>query len=178
MDDPELEKSLCEAKRLCLEMASADKPARWLTLLGKSGTGKTMLAKKIKAFFAKHLDYLQDERNERGEMWTRRGGFKQWVDIVGAMLTGDYTGFPQLKRDWFVAIDDIGVENPNIRALALSKLYEVLNARLGLWTVITANLSYEDIGNNLDQRIASRLIRDGSVLVNVDTVDYNERALA
>lgn len=175
LGDPELEKALREAKQFCREMASGDKPARWLTLLGQSGTGKTMLAKRISRFFGKYLDALPDERNMKGEAWTRRGGFKQWVDIVQDMVAGDYSGIRDLRDDWFLVLDDIGAEYKGVRELAIAKLYEILNARLGLWTVVTANISFEAISDKLDQRIASRLLRNHSALVVVAAPDFNER---
>jgi DNA replication protein DnaC len=178
LDDPELEKALKQARLFCRDMASGNKPARWITLLGRSGVGKTMLAKRIARFFARYLDFLPDERNRDGEVWTRRGGFKQWVDVVQDMIGGDYTGIPDLKHDWFLALDDIGAEYGGIRELAISKLYEILNARLGLWTVITGNLTFDGIAEKLDRRISSRLIRDGSTLLEIDVQDFNEREAA
>lgn len=175
LGDPELEKALQQAVKFCTAMASKDQPARWITFLGPSGTGKTMLAKFITRFYDKHLSGLPDERNAQGEAWTRRGGFKSWINVVNDMIQGDYSGIRDLKQDWFLALDDIGTEYGKNRELATSKLFEILNAREGLFTVITANITLADIDSKLDARIASRLLRNGSSVVNVITKDFNLR---
>lgn len=174
--DPELEKALSEAMCFCRDMASATTAPRWLTLLGKSGVGKTMLAKRINFFFKRFLEPLPDDRNSSGEAWSRMGGFKPWQAVVDDMLAGDYTAIPQLQHDWFLVLDDIGVEYIRNKDLAIAKLYGILNARQGLFTVITANATLEGIRETMDNRIASRLLRDESSVVNINAVDFNLRA--
>jgi DNA replication protein DnaC len=176
LGDPELEKALAEAKQFCREMASHDKPGRWITFLGPSGTGKTMLVRRINRFFKRNLDLLTDERCGVNERYCRRGGFKPWVDAIGDMLSGDYSGLRLLEEDWFVALDDIGAEYSRNRELAVSKLYQVLNSREGLFTALTANLTLEEINDKMDARIASRLLRNQSAVVNVATEDFNLRS--
>lgn len=166
--------ALDAAKEFCMDMASADKPARWLTLLGRSGTGKTDLAKRITGFFNRELDFLRDERSEGNEQWHRHGGFKEWINVISEMQSGDFSGLYQLKRDWFVSLDDIGTERAGTD-FAITKLYEVLVAREHLFTVITANLPIDKISEKMDTRIASRLLRNNSLLVDVDVVDFNRR---
>lgn len=175
--------ALSEANRFCLAMASENQPARWLVLLGPSGTGKTLLARMCSRFFNKHLDFLRDE-NEPGfnldralskVITFRRGGLKSWSRVMQDILDGDYTGIKDLSEDWFVCLDDIGAEYERNRELSVSKLYEVLNRRDRRFTVITANLSLEDINKKMDARIASRLLRNGNVVVDVLASDFNLR---
>lgn len=175
LDDPELEKAKQQAAKFCEAMASADQPGRWITLLGPSDVGKTMLAKMITRFHDKHLSHLPDERNSAGEAWTRRGGFKSWINVVNDMLHGDYSGIRDMREDWFLALDDIGVEYGRNRELSTTKLYEVLNSREGMFTVVTANMTLDDIGNKMDTRIASRLLRHGSAVINIETKEFSLR---
>jgi DNA replication protein DnaC len=172
--DPILEKALKAAMNFCWEMTTAHKPARWISFLGPSGTGKTFLAKRITSFFRKYLDHLQDERNGSHEMFTRRGGLKLWIDAVSEMQAGDFTGLRELRHDWFLCLDDIGTQRAN-NEFAVVKLYEVLCARQDLFTVITCNFPLDEIGEKMDARIASRLTRNMSMVVAVDTVDFNQR---
>lgn len=174
--DPVLEVALEAAKIFCRDMASSDRPARWITLLGPSGVGKTMLMKCITRFFRTHLDYLLDERSEHMENHLRRGGFKPWLTALGEMQGGDFTGLMHLKSDWFLALDDIGTERAG-NDFGLTKLYEVLYARENLFTVITCNLPLDSIAERMDTRISSRLLRNNSMLVDVETVDYSKREL-
>lgn len=163
-------------------MRSADQSAYWLSFVGPSGTGKTMLARKCASFMRKYLDGYDDEvrtmHGPGGSLVTkvlRRGGFKDWATVLGDMLGGDYTGLRDMADDWFVALDDIGAEYAGTRELSVAKLYDLLNRRAGRFTVITANLDLQAISKKLDARIASRLIRDGSVVIDVKAIDYNLR---
>jgi DNA replication protein DnaC len=172
------EAPLCAMKaactRFCCDMASGVTEARWITLAGRSGIGKTMLARGITRFFRRHLDCLRDE-SQPGR-YLRRGGLKQWGAVVGDMLSGDYSGIRDLRDDWFVALDDIGAEYERNKELSTAKLYEILSARERRFTVITANLSLAEIGDKLDNRIASRLLRHGSTVISAPkTIDYNLR---
>lgn len=174
--DPSLLLALSESKKFCGAMGNRFTPCYWLTLLGPSGTGKTMLAKIITRFFREWLDGFLDERHDPvKERIYRKGGMKNWAGVVGDMIEGDYSGIRDLKEDWFVCLDDIGAEYVKNRELSTSKLYDILTARERLFTVITANLSLEQINRQMDARIASRLLRNGSVVVDVKATDYNLR---
>jgi DNA replication protein DnaC len=158
---------------------------RWLTLLGTSGAGKTMLAKRIAKLFRYHrqgqIDWKRTEgtKNERtpmGRIVRWKGGFIHWgLAISERMLRGDYAFLDDLKEYDFFAIDDLLSEYERHRELSASTLYGVLERRLGKWTVLTANASLKQLSERLDPRIASRMIRGGGVVVQVDVVDWNLR---
>lgn len=168
--ETDLIKAKAAAIRFCADMASEDKPARWITFLGTSGGGKSMLSKLIVRFFQRHLDCLVDETKK--DQHLRNGGTKEWCEAVGEMRQGDYSGFAQLKRDWLVSLDDIGAEHSS--QAAVGKLYEVLSGRVGRFTVINANKTLEAIAA-IDLRLSSRLQRDGSVVCEIETEDFNLR---
>lgn len=142
-----------------------------------------MLAKKCTKFFRNHLDGLRDENDPGFSMnWHeaksrtyRKGGCKSWSVVMSDILNGDYSGLRDLADDWFVCLDDIGAEYERNRELSVSKLYEVLNRRDRKFTIVTANLSLEDINKKMDARIASRLLRHGNVVVDVIAPDFNLR---
>lgn len=134
-----------------------------------------MLARIITRFFSRHLDGMEDENlsvpHER--RYLRRGGFKPWATVMQDVLDGDYSGIRDMKQDWFLCLDDIGAEYGRNRELSVSKLYDILSSREHRFTVITANLTLEDVNTTMDARIASRLLRNGSVVVDVDAPDFN-----
>lgn len=160
------------------------KPPRWISFLGSSGAGKTMLARWINQMFKKHLDWKIDwpksektktPNNPFGEIIRDRGDYVSWASIARHLREGSYRVLDDLCQLSFLVLDDIGAEygTPFIDA----KLYELLSRREKKWTVITGNLSLSDIEQRIDTRISSRMIRHGSVVVDVDVTDFNLRDL-
>ncbi len=59
----------------------------------------------------------------------------------------------------------------------MSKLDQIIDARLGKWTVITCNFTREEIAEQMDVRIASRLSHANNVIVdNISVLDYSIRS--
>lgn len=141
------------------------KGGRWLTLSGECGCGKTMLAKE--AF------YLIAERTFRslaldGENWESH--FATVYNLADAWRSGNWLNKP--ARDaFFLVIDDLGAERDS-SGFVKDKMFELLNARMGKWTLMTTNLSLKNIAENYDARIASRLIRDGNIFMRINAGDY------
>ena len=159
------EMKLCEmlnaAKDFIRDMAIGAAP-RWVSLLGLSGTGKTHLARGISRFFKANASVYIDPGT--GAHLGRRGGFIGWRKVVD-----------HLARTWFVALDDIGAERAS--DFSVSKLGQIIDARLGKWTVITCNFAREQIAEHMDVRIASRLGRGNNVIVdNINVLDYSTRS--
>jgi len=170
------EKKLCEmlgaSKDYVREMGIGAAP-RWLSFLGWSGTGKTHLARGISRFFKAHASVYVDP--ETGAHLSRRGGFIGWRKIVDHLRDGDYEIMRVVCDDWFVALDDIGAERTS--DFSVSKLDQIIDSRLGKWTVITCNFTREQIAEHMDVRIASRLGRGKNVIVdNISVPDYSARS--
>lgn len=184
LSDPQLQRMKLSAVSFVDDMLNARHPY-WLSLLGTSGAGKTMLAKMIWRQFRttldREIDWPSMERTQgpscpHGRIIRYHGGYINWGDAINnRMLRGDFDFLEDMRDYSFFVIDDIASEHERHRELSASKLYNVLEARLGKWTVLTANLSLEQIGTNLDTRIASRMLRNESVVVDVNVHDYNLR---
>lgn len=161
---------------------------RWLSMLGTSGAGKTMLAKIIARLYRETFDgrinwdssrSSQSEDMPYGAIQRYHGGFINWGNAINnRMLKGQYGFLEDMGEFDFFAIDDIISEYEKHRSLSASKLYGVMESRLKRWTVITANASLKQIGELLDPRISSRMIRGGSVVLDVDVPDWNLRRSA
>ncbi len=180
LNDPQLEQMKDEAVSFMDDLFNARTP-RWLSLLGTSGSGKTMLSKIIWHLFRDHRHTIIDWHRTRQTEGTNpriirwRGGFINWGKAVNRMLEGDYEFLEDVRDYDFFVLDDILSEYKKMRDLSTSKLYDVFESRLGKWTVITANASLSQVGELLDQRIASRMMRNFSSIVDVDVPDFNLR---
>lgn len=180
--DPQLQGMKSAAAKFIDDLLSGRQPY-WLTFLGNAGIGKTMLAKRIWQIFKviKHLEIDWKRSRETRQSGTQgrivrwRGGFINWGKAVNRMLDGDYAFIEDLRTYDFFVLDDIISEYAKLRELSASKLYDVFESRLGKWTVITANASLEQIGEILDPRIASRMLRNNGVVVDVEAQDFNLR---
>lgn len=174
--DPVLIEGLRLGRQFFADMCSENVPGYWLTLCGCSGTGKTWLAKIIRRLFTRYFETYRDERYPEDYVF-RKGAFVQWSNQVNQMLDGDFSRLRQMGQDWFICLDDIASEYQGgmVRDLSTAKLYDVLNDRLGLFTLITVNFSAEAIAERLDTRIGSRLLRNGSVIYDMTTIDYATR---
>ncbi len=100
--------------------------------------------------------------------------FWDWRKCVHRLRNGEHDLIEAMAEDPMCVVDDIGAEDPT--GFSKSKLDDLCNRRLGKWTVFTANLTLEQIADHLDQRIASRMVRDGNITVEVDTLDFSLRS--
>ena len=155
---PQQEKALNAANLFVSRILSGSPSPHWLTFLGKPGTGKTLLASAIR-------DALGDLiKNLDVQFWS-------WTSVCNDYLRAWNFGIlPHLARLDVLVLDDIGVTSS---PMTNEKLYELLESRLGKWTVITSNLLMNDISEKIDPRVTSRLIRGGSKLIILDAAkDY------
>jgi DNA replication protein DnaC len=141
-------------------------PPRWLSLLGKAGTGKTMLAK------AAVTNLKQGPQL-----------FRTWSKICDWLAHGEWEILDLMKTQRILVLDDITrpYDSNTLSAFdANSKgmLIDLLDDRLGKWTILTDNRPLREIAE-FDTRIASRMLRaagDGrpSVVVEFrDCPDYS-----
>ncbi len=105
----------------------------------------------------------------------QRGQFVDWRKLCATVREGSWGWVDDICEDGFIILDDIGSEYDK-NGFISSLLDRVLNARIRKWTLITCNLPLDEIAERMDARIASRMIRDGNIVVDCDTTDYALRA--
>jgi len=163
--------SLKRAADACAKMVAdmrAGATPYWLTLTGAQGCGKTMLAFQV-------FDQARTINPGRASIWIgeRRRPRCYWYtepDFADAIRTD--TRLPEyLADDYLVLIDDLGTARERFEQVA-DALYRLANARLGKWTLWTSNLTHAEIADKIDQRLASRLIRDANTGVRITAPDY------
>jgi DNA replication protein DnaC len=142
--------------------AYAENPQGWLVLWGTFGTGKTHLAAAI-----------ANERISRGEpavfivvpdlLDHLRSTFSPTSDVTYDEL------FETVRNTPLLILDDLGTQTSS--AWAQEKLYQILNHRynMALPTVITTNLSPDDIEPRLRSRIGDGHLSTLCEIRGVDT---------
>lgn len=108
-----------------------------------------------------------------GENWNSE--FVTTYELAQAWRGGDWQT-PRFRDAFFLVIDDLGAERDE-SGFVKDKMLELLNRRLGKWTILTTNLSLKNIAENYDARISSRLIRDENRVKRISAIDYALRAL-
>lgn len=147
----------------------------WLSFLGKSGIGKTYLARKIWRWY-KGSSHFNASADDAGNI-TYPGQWCQWPTFAGDLLGNEgYGRLDDLQTEKLVVFDEIGADR-DPSGHVRDCLARVLSARVGKWTIITSNKSLGEIQRDIDTRISSRMLRDGSVVVDVDMPDYAVRKL-
>ena len=96
--------------------------------------------------------------------------------VSDAMKQGRWGIVEDMEEPHLVILDDIGADyDPN--KITASKIDRVLRSRSGKWTVATINLGLKDIAEKLDSRIASFIVRDENVFVEINAIDYALRKI-
>ncbi len=141
--------------------------ARWLSYCGESGTGKTFLAKKIRTS-ATRMTHMMDHPTLIYSIQ-----FLFWPDLLSRLRDGEFWRMDDISEANLVILDEIAIDH-DPSGFAADKLCQILSRRVGKWTLLTSNWTLSKI-QEMDPRISSRMVRDKSVVVACDTVDYATR---
>lgn len=165
---PQVAEVVPEVKRFCSAVMNRENPKHWLSLLGPSGIGKTYILKQAFDFLRVNMriitkTHADGRHSMRGP---NAAHIKPLEDLTDFNAARDYARYD------LIYIEDIasGGENKLIR----SRVLELLQLRSGRWTMLCANLYREAIEAYFDGRIASRLKRDGGIMVELpnETPDF------
>lgn len=171
--DQQLVDMVTETAHFIHAMKAKEKP-RWLSFTGTSGAGKTYLARAIWRWYSKAPGMNQTKTVNHEVVYG--GQFAFWPDVAQALKAQEATTWMRdLADETLVVIDDIGAARDST-GFVTNELSNLLSRRCSKWTVITANFPLKEIAQKMDVRIASRMIRDNSVVVDVDVKDFNLRS--
>jgi DNA replication protein DnaC len=140
----------------------------WLSFCGTVGTGKTLLAD-ITLSQLRRVKALVDHP-------TLKCGIirKHWPKVMTRIYSGEFWHIDDMADANLLMLDEIAcARDPN--GTERESLWRVLSARAFKWTIITSNYSLEKISTLIDTRIASRMVRDGSVVIAANTEDFANR---
>ncbi|MDE6583034.1 MAG: ATP-binding protein [Clostridia bacterium] len=133
---------------------------------GPTGVGKTYL-----------LQCMANELINNGKIVKIVTAFAMNQDFKTFQKTGEEDYLQKYLDCEVLFIDDLGTE-PNYKNVTVENLYIVINERKmrKLPTIITTNLTLEDIRNRYDERIFSRIIdRQTSITVSIKGDDKRKK---
>lgn len=160
-------------------IAALDDPrpqGAWLTLSGRNGCGKTMLARQLFNYAAR-IDPFGGSIWKQTDSNTSRRPKVVWLDevtFIGRCKDGEYDLPEYLGEDWLVVIDDLGASRDKTN-FAGEMLFRLCNARAEKFMIFTTNLERKQIAETVDPRIASRMVRDNNRAITITAGDYGVR---
>lgn len=163
--DPRLKWVLPAAKRFCSAIINRESPQFWFSLLGPSGVGKTHVMRQVVALLR------EEARQGRWKIQTGTGHRSPEIaHIVPSRDLDTFSAAREYARFYFVYIEDIGsgqFGDKGAGAVTKARVTELLQLRSGKWTALCANMLRDEIAEQLDPRIASRLKRDGGIMIEI-----------
>ena len=162
-NDPVLKQMLLESQESIARLF--DKDYRWLVFSGPTEVGKTHLIKGIRSFVQRYNESINLKEKFNYPFYM----YFTWPELIEKLMSKEIT-VDHLRNIGGLFIEEFLANNysvPNaFTIIEINKAQEVLNARMGKYTVIDTNKSINEI-QKIDPRIASRLLRDNAVLVDI-----------
>ncbi len=176
---PALSAVMPAVQRFCSDVIAGDVRPYWLTILGPSGVGKTLALRQAFRMLSRN-DHLWPRRtfNKDGSLKSEHACTH--AHIVPGQDLDDWKAAKDYGDYDLLYVEDIGAGlgiDKGAGAVTSSRIAELMQYRPFKWTLLDANLSLQMVSTKLDPRIASRLLRDGSVLIELpkSVPDYNLR---
>ena len=166
--DPELVR-LLNASQKWLEGHSRGIKPHWCSLLGKSGTGKTFLAKQCHKKI-KHLGLDLYQHKITGITQQKSMRWFYWPKFVRQLRGGAVTLVDAAIEADILFIDDLGAEYKT--DYIIGALTEICDQRLGKWTFITSNLRINSLADEVDARVTSRMMRGENTVAETSALDF------
>lgn len=162
-DEPEIAALITQVARYLMQFKYRTTPPCWLSLLGKVGNGKTHCAQRAFDHMVARTDWA-DMSYLPARIY--------WPSFVNDLRSGEQYEKLREMAFWPVLfLDDVGAERDK-SGFATEQLNTLLGQRVGRWTILTSNLSLEQI-SRIDPRMADRIVREeGNRYIEVNAEPY------
>lgn len=177
-DEPSLQAALAKARQFASNIkADPFGEGYCLTLAGQSGVGKSLLCQMVLADLKLNA-WGRCEAIPRlinaGRIQDFTARFFDMRKVSDGFKEGRYGVVEHMESQSLTVLDDMGADHDPSH-VAASKVDRVLRSRGRKWTLVTVNLSLQEIAEQLDGRIASFLIRDANRYIEIETDDFAAR---
>lgn len=148
-----------------------------LVIYGVNGCGKTTIARAVERIFEEtrmHIGPVLRENPETGEQdcMIPNCEFVHWPRAVKGIHNEQWLVFDYASSEYLTILDDIGAEH-DPSGFGLEQLYQILNRREFRHTLITTNYGPDKWDAKFERRIASRLMRNTTLIDLSQVPDYN-----
>jgi DNA replication protein DnaC len=164
---PLLQEAADNAERFCGSWFRHDTNKSLLVLVGKTGCGKTHIAKSIFKFCGAASMAAFESRNWPGSKFPD-SIYISWPEAAREFGEKNLSLMPDAMSNDLLILDDIGAENDPWKVCA-DLLCQILSRRERMFTVITTNVQPEEWSERFDVRISDRLFRN-SMIVDLSEV--------
>ncbi len=159
-----------------------------LLIYGENGSAKSHTAKAISRwadFVAPRLPTVADEGYTPysvdvgiASSRTPKREFRNWASLIKTIKSEqEWTAVRELCHAELLILDDIGAEHDPTK-FGVGELYEVLESRERDWMVITTNIMPGNWKDRFERRIASRFLRNFTIVPLDKVPDYNAKQRA
>lgn len=162
---PEIQTMAKEAQDFCSRFYLRLTSHSTLIIAGKSGTGKTRVARAVARYARAVAFHAMESR-----YWPNPPSclFASWSTITDGFKLGEYGFIEDANNADLLIIDDLGSEHdPSTNAA--DKLCQILSKRERKFNLITTNIQSSAWPKRFDARIADRLLRN-SVVIDLNGV--------
>ena len=174
-DEPSLIRALVLAKKFVSDiLAHPWRDGYCLSLCGPSGTGKTMLTEIIfNELKFNRWGFCDAIPEDVDHGWLRQFSARSYDmrKVSDGFKVGRFDVVDGMEENHLTVLDDIGADY-DPKKITASKVDRVLRSRRGKWTLATFNLPLHEIGEKLDSRISSFLIRDDNRFIEIKAPDF------